>query len=212
MKPACRNCGIQIPCPVNARRAIRRGYGFCSHSCAAPKTVPAEIRFVKHVSPEPNTGCWIWCGPLDVYGYGVISSGGAADSGSKHLRAHRVSFEIHNGRSPEHLHVCHTCDNRWCVNPLHLFLDSNAGNLCDMRKKRRHAHGEKIPWAKLTETMVREIRISSDSNSSVARMHGVSAACIAAVRKRRTWSHVSDEIIRAETGLDPEALLTERAA
>jgi hypothetical protein len=33
--------------------------------------------------------------------------------------------------------VCHRCDERRCVNPDHLFLAPQAGNLADMKRKWR---------------------------------------------------------------------------
>lgn len=27
-------------------------------------------RFMSHVSPEPNSGCWLWAGCVSKYGYG----------------------------------------------------------------------------------------------------------------------------------------------
>lgn len=211
MIPCCRNCGAPIQSVPNANRAKRRGYGYCSHSCAAPKRRSIFARFMSRVSPEPNTGCWLWTGTIHPKdGYGNIASGGAMATGGRTLKAHRVSYELFRGAIGSGLCVCHTCDNRWCVNPDHLFLGTVAENHADMRRKRRNPRGSSIPWARLTEVEVAEILKRPDlSHSALGRAFGVSAACILAIRRSgRSWRHV----IRAETGLDPDQLLQEKAA
>ncbi|NIA72370.1 HNH endonuclease [Pelagibius litoralis] len=66
--------------------------------------------------------------------------------GGKTRRAHRTMYELMHGRiRPNALHVCHSCDNRKCVNPNHLWLGTIQENLADMRRKGR---GTKPPRTK----------------------------------------------------------------
>src|SRR5574340_590014 len=84
---------------------------------------PGEIqrslleRFFDKVSPEALTGCWLWTGAVKELGYGVIGLGTREQGTSK---AHRVSWELHNGPIPSGLNVLHSCDTPSCVNPDHL--------------------------------------------------------------------------------------------
>lgn len=76
-------------------------------------------------------GCWYWTGSPNGSGYGSL------EINYKSERAHRLSFKLFKGHIPEGLHVCHTCDNRICVNPDHLWLGTRQDNMDDMRRKGR---------------------------------------------------------------------------
>jgi hypothetical protein len=83
--------------------------------------------------PEPNSGCWIYMGNLDRYGYGRIST-----TANNPKPAHRISYELHKGEIPCGLFVLHSCDNRCCVNPDHLRLGSHKDNMREMCARGRH--------------------------------------------------------------------------
>lgn len=80
-------------------------------------------RFEALVSPEPNSGCWLWEGKTNEYGYGYFYSQG------RHRRAHRLAFEHHCGPVPAGLDLDHLCRVRLCVNPDHLDPVSRSENM-----------------------------------------------------------------------------------
>ena len=87
--------------------------------------------FWSKISPEPNSGCWLWAGHIKPNGYGEQRVKGRL------YLAHRLSWFLHFGDIPPGLLVCHRCDNRACVCPTHLILGSHQDNHDDMTKKGR---------------------------------------------------------------------------
>ena len=91
---------------------------------------PLSERFWRFVCKDAVTGCWNWAGfSYNESGYGGIRSDTPP---YKKVRAHRVSWELHNGPIPDGVDVLHRCDNPKCVNPDHLYLGSQADNMRDM--------------------------------------------------------------------------------
>jgi len=84
---------------------------------------------------KKTSGCWLWVGAKQRRGYGYLHNGG--HSKRKPIRAHRYSWEIHNGPIPAGLWVLHKCDAPSCVNPAHLFLGTRSDNMKDAASKGR---------------------------------------------------------------------------
>ena len=76
------------------------------------KALPAHIQ--DKISPEPNSGCWLWTAAIDESRYGVISER------RKSTQAHRVVYRLLVGEIADGMHLDHLCRVRCCVNPLHL--------------------------------------------------------------------------------------------
>ena len=94
-------------------------------------------RFCAKVTKTDN--CWVWRGAIrnKKAGYGCMKVGGIV------IDAHRLSHLIFIGPIPSDKLVCHTCDNRLCVNPTHLWLGTHKENRRDCIEKFRW-----IPWNK----------------------------------------------------------------
>lgn len=75
--------------------------------------------FMKKI--EKTDGCWNW--------KGMILKSGYARHCCKY--AHRLSYEYHKGDIPEGKMLCHTCNNKSCVNPDHLYPGTAYDNAQD---------------------------------------------------------------------------------
>ncbi len=186
-------CGndVSISMTNNAKAGRCKGKPsrfFHGHNVAIDPT----DRFWKSVKIGNDSDCWEWQAGKMQAGYGVIGVG------RKILYTHRYSYELHNGPIPKGFFVCHHCDNPPCCNPDHLFLGTDRDNKHDMIKKGRNfipapRLGENHFGAKLTDNMVREIRIRSNQGeigTALAREFGVRPAAISAIIRRRSWTHV----------------------
>jgi hypothetical protein len=99
---------------------------------------------------RPELGrCWVWTGQINSVGYGVLQPASYVPE----ERTHRVSWTFAYGEIPDGFQVLHRCDQRFCVNPLHLRLGTRDDNSRDMATKFRASK------TKLDIEAVRDIRL-----------------------------------------------------
>lgn len=184
---------------------------YCSQDCYhKARTTPLAERLWAYVLKTET--CWLWQGGLMDTGYGRI----VIDN--KPRRAHRIAYELTYGMILPGIRCCHTCDNRACVRPDHLFLGTDGDNLRDMSRKGRsgahvhpdtlargdrngaHTHPEKVRrgtqcyQAKLTEAQVRQIRhlraTEQWTHRRLAAFFGVSRPVIGKILNGKNWKSV----------------------
>ena len=88
-------------------------------------------RLLNSIIIDNNTDCWNWSEGKDKDGYGKICVN------RKHLRAHRLSYEVFISKFDSKNIICHKCDNPSCINPDHLFLGTWLTNMQDKVNKGR---------------------------------------------------------------------------
>ena len=148
---------------------------------------PKEMSYAKKALRYKVIGtCWECSGTISKYGYGQFYHGG------KTIRAHRAAYEIYNGKIPDGLIVCHTCDNRKCINPKHLYAGTYADNYKDAKDRQRinPPKGESHHGAKLTVHDVEKIRKSDLSQRQLALIYGVAQATIGDAKRGLTWKTI----------------------
>lgn len=148
-------------------------------------------KFWDSVDKKGENECWEWTRARASNGYGSVWDG------SKSQLAHRVAWVLTNGIIEDGMFVCHTCDNRGCVNPDHLFLGTNTDNMRDCVAKGRNfvPRGELAKNSKLTDQKVLEIRSlwaakSGIKQTELAKIHNVKSSVISRVVNNKCWRHV----------------------
>jgi len=183
----------------------RHPHRYCSRACKglARRSTPESFwALAVPVIDASGWECLEFTGRIRWGGYGYFGANG------RYQYAHRHAWELLFGPIPKGLLVCHECDNRACVNPGHLYLDTQKGNLADMYARGRGPTGERsgpAQWrflytgeangrAKLTEAQVKEIRAAcaaGERQCDVAARYGVGQTAISDIVRRRKWRHVA---------------------
>lgn len=189
-------CGCGQPAPIAKMNRRKRGQVkgqpirfIFGHSGSRRPNTPEE--FWANIERKGPDDCWPWCGRRMSNGYGQFSYA------SKSWNAGRLAFVLTTGQSAAGLDVCHTCDNRACCNPAHLFLGTRAENLQDMRDKGRDVIplGTHNGRAKLNPSLVRLIRkLANDgiSGRAIGRKIGVDNKTVRQVIAGKIWKHVTE--------------------
>lgn len=160
----------------------------------AHRTVTRELLLSR--TRRTDTGCLEWTGSRTSAGYGQLSRDGYP------TLAHRAMVEI-EARLSKGKTVMHTCDNPPCINPAHLVVGDQAGNVRDMLMKRRDGRatlpasrwprGSAVMTAKLAEADVPRIRallLERVPHRRIAAMFGVSRRAISMIAHGQSWRHV----------------------
>ena len=139
-------------------------------------------------SQRPDLGpCWVWTAYCIEQGYGRFRMPDQSEY------AHRVAYQLLFGPIPEGLCVLHDCDNPPCVR--HLYLGTQLDNAADRKARGRTAdrRGERSGATKLTNEVVRSLRVEYAGGSTqqeLSDVYGLTQSAVSRIVNRRTWSHV----------------------
>lgn len=87
------------------------------------RTRPINERLQDLSCPEALTGCTIWAGYINAFGYGCVKYEGMS------RLAYHVAWELEYGAVPDGLELDHLCRNRACINVDHLELVTHRENV-----------------------------------------------------------------------------------
>jgi len=91
---------------------------------------PLVTRLLAKRQLDPETGCWLWLGRRDRWGYGRITVA------HRRWSVHRLAAHLYLDLDPvSDLHVLHRCHNPSCFRPDHLSLGTNADNVNDRKAR-----------------------------------------------------------------------------
>jgi hypothetical protein len=174
---------------------------YCSDACL-PVGLVIDGRFWSKIKNSSWSSCWPWLAGTDKDGYGnfEIRRNGEFTC----MQAHRIVWEVWRGPIPSGMCVCHHCDNRACCNPLHLFVDTNSGNMEDRDSKGRQAKGKrhglygnghlvageksgmhKFTWSDIP--MVRLLAAVGASYPFIAKRYGVTSQAVRPIVIGKAW-------------------------
>jgi len=147
----------------------------------------------ERIEIDDETGCWNWKLSLGSHGYGNTKYCG---KNNRYACAHRLSYYVYRGEIGKY-HVLHTCDNRKCCNPEHLYLGTDKENCRDRILRGTHRNGgnrgEEIGTAKVTEKQVREIKIrlkNGETPFQISKDYPIGKDAIYRIKWGRRWTHV----------------------
>uniref|UniRef100_A0A6M3KRH2 Putative homing endonuclease n=1 Tax=viral metagenome TaxID=1070528 RepID=A0A6M3KRH2_9ZZZZ len=136
-------------------------------------------RFWDKVDIKGPNDCWEWMAGCR-HGYGGFHVGG------KVVVAHRFAYEDKIGPIPNDKLACHSCDNRKCCNPAHLFIGTYRDNAEDAANKGR-MHGGPSPYSvKYPEdaAVIRQLVAHGQAQTDVARKFNLSVDTISCIVHR----------------------------
>jgi hypothetical protein len=170
---------------ASAARKFVRDRGLSRHRLAFHPSLKDRLERGYEVAAN---GCWIWRGTINNAGYGITS-----DNGRKKL-AHRAMRELVGRPIPPGMDACHSCDTPACINPDHIFAGSRADNMRDAARKGRTRRGEQVSSAKLSASVVRQMRelfAAGVRQARIAERFGVDPRHVHAVVRGHLWRHVA---------------------
>ena len=139
--------------------------------------------------------CWLWVAGKDKDGYGkfAITAPTGVQPKQRHVRAHRLAWELRHGRPfPPGKVTRHSCDTPACVRPSHIRPGTQKQNRLDTVNRGRQPRGEQHSRARLTERQVIAIRrrLGLETHAVLAAEYGVCIATIGHIASGRNWRHV----------------------
>jgi len=190
----CRKCNAEKP-SSEFHKDKRRPDGLFPY-CKICRIKPKKKRKTRPISEVlsnyiiSESGCWNWNGVISSDGYGMACYQG------ERVRAHRLSLLNHLGLESSKLLALHHCDNRSCINPLHLYLGTNQDNSNDMSKRSRTnpQRGERSTLSKITNQQAIEIFNDNRAHNLIAIDYGIAKSTVSSIKTGKNWKSTTGAV------------------
>lgn len=146
-----------------------------------PKNTPDN--FWRKIDRRGRDECWPWLRAVrNGYGNHCVSR--------VTVYAHRYAYFLANTvPPPADRQVMHTCNNKLCCNPRHLKIGTASENTQDAYRDGLARAGVRSHKAKFSTETIEQIRSDPRSQSTLARIYGVSQAHISRIKLGQTRKH-----------------------
>jgi hypothetical protein len=141
-------------------------------------------KLMQRTSVGDDNECWL---SLTVYKGKNRDAIGITHNGlSQVMNSSKLAYLLHHGLEPDDIQgqlVCHSCDNKRCNNPNHLYLGDSKTNREDAIRD-----GQLSGYSELTirdEKEIRELYELGDTQRGLAEIFGVSQTTIWRVVHRK---------------------------
>lgn len=129
-----------------------------------------------------DSACLVWPFGSDSHGYGT------ATLESVNMHAHRAMCILAHGRPPAGKNeAAHSCGNRLCVNPAHVYWSTVKRNMEDKYRHGTALLGERVHLARVNQEQVLAIMADGRPSYQIAEDYPISARGVRHIKEGRTW-------------------------
>jgi len=149
-----------------------------------------ETDFWSRVQVGEPDECWPWEGSRFQNGYGAVKYQG------RQWKAHRLAYHLCHGEIADS--ILHTCDNRPCCNPLHLWDGTALENQQDMTAKGRgrvgvkngmYTHPNKLSYEDVVAIHALKGKLTQDQ---IADLFGITQSMVSAIQRGARWRIITE--------------------
>ncbi len=165
-------------------------HGLCGPTSPWDVNSPVFVRYFwsRIALTADDDRCWEWQ-------YSTTCGYGAIKINTHTFRAHRIAWQLANGRAPV-LDILHSCDNRLCCNPKHLREGTQKENNQEARDRGQWKpnYGEQNGKAFFTTDEILKIKGWIRDGKTTKEMRQLEPRLdrffIYHLRHNQTWKHV----------------------